>query len=47
MLRGQTLERKRVAADLHDNLGSLLSAMGVSLEVVNVDYFNEKKRIVF
>jgi signal transduction histidine kinase len=47
MLRGQTLERKRVAADLHDNLGSLLSAMGVSLEVVNVDNFTEKEKFVF
>ncbi len=47
MLRGQTLERKRVAADLHDNLGSLLSAMGVSLEVVNVDNFTEKERFIF
>jgi signal transduction histidine kinase len=47
MLRGQTLERKRVAADLHDNLGSLLSAMGVSLEVVNIDNFTQKEKFIF
>ncbi len=31
LIKGQTLERKRVATELHDNLGSLLSAVRVSL----------------
>ena len=35
MLEGQTQERKRVAADLHDNLGSTLSALRWSIEAIN------------
>ncbi|GAB3519127.1 tetratricopeptide repeat-containing sensor histidine kinase [Emticicia fontis] len=31
LLKGQTIERKRVASELHDNVGSLLSAVRVSL----------------
>lgn len=47
MLRGQTLERKRVAADLHDNLGSMLSAVGVSMEVVNETGLSEHEQLIF
>lgn len=35
LLEGQTQERKRVAADLHDNLGSTLSALRWSIEAIN------------
>lgn len=31
LLKGQTIERKRVASELHDSVGSLLSAVRVSL----------------
>ena len=37
LLRGQTLERKRMAADLHDNLGGLLAAIRTSLSALNPD----------
>ena len=35
LLEGQTLERQRVAADLHDNLGTTLSALHWNLEAMN------------
>ncbi|MCU0471438.1 MAG: histidine kinase [Arcicella sp.] len=35
LLKGQTIERKRVASELHDNVGSLLSAVRVSLLTLN------------
>lgn len=47
MLNGQTIERKRVAAELHDNLGSLLSAIGLSMEIVNQDQLNPKEKSIF
>lgn len=37
LLKGQTIERKRVATELHDNLGSLLSAVRVSLLTLDSD----------
>jgi signal transduction histidine kinase len=47
MMRGQTLERKRVAADLHDNLGSLLSAIGVSTETMDETKMSESEKKIF
>ena len=35
LLQGQTTERQRVAADLHDNLGTTLSALQWTLEAIN------------
>lgn len=35
LLQGQTLERQRVAADLHDNLGTTLSALRWNLEAMD------------
>ncbi|TAF30650.1 MAG: hypothetical protein EAZ67_13950 [Cytophagales bacterium] len=47
MLKGQTLERKRVAAELHDNLGSLLSAVSISLDVVDVSHLSKQEQFIF
>jgi signal transduction histidine kinase len=46
LLKGQTIERRRMAMDLHDNLGSTLSALWYSLENVSQeDMKPEKKEI--
>lgn len=47
MMRGQTLERKRVAADLHDNLGSLISALSISMEAVDESHLSAKEQTIF
>jgi signal transduction histidine kinase len=47
MLKGQTIERKRVAAELHDNLGSLFSAIQLSLEVVDASHLTKKEQFIF
>ncbi|OIN55534.1 sensor histidine kinase, partial [Arsenicibacter rosenii] len=35
LVKGQSIERKRVAADLHDNLGSALSSLQWSIEAID------------
>ncbi|OIN60352.1 tetratricopeptide repeat-containing sensor histidine kinase [Arsenicibacter rosenii] len=47
LLRGQTLERKRVAADLHDNLGGTLSAIKLSLSALNPGKLSEREQLVY
>ena len=47
MLKGQTTERKRVAAELHDNLGSLFSAIQLSLEVVDASHLTKNEQFIF
>lgn len=47
LLRGQTLERKRVAADLHDNLGGILSAIKMSLSALNASRLNEREQHIY
>lgn len=47
MLKGQTLERKRVAADLHDNLGSLLAASRMSLQSIDPQNLSLKEQGIY
>ena len=47
LIMGQSIERKRVAAELHDNLGSMISAIGLSMEVVDEEQLSEKERKIF
>lgn len=44
LFKGQNIERKRVAAELHDNLGSLLSGVKWRLESVDFDDLSEEKQ---
>lgn len=54
LLQGQTTERKRIAADLHDNLGGTMSALNWSLEAIDIkklspqeqDVYNHVKRTI-
>lgn len=47
MQKGQTLERKRMAADLHDNLGSLLTAINISLDNINPENLSEHEKKIY
>ncbi|MDJ1506714.1 ligand-binding sensor domain-containing protein [Xanthocytophaga agilis] len=47
LIQGQTLERKRVAAELHDNLGGLLSALKFSLETLDLQNLSEGEKNVY
>jgi signal transduction histidine kinase/ligand-binding sensor domain-containing protein len=47
LVTGQTLERKRVAAELHDNLGGLLSAVKLNLEILNAEHLSEPERKLY
>ncbi len=44
LFRGQSIERERVASELHNNLGSLLSGVKWRLESVELDNFSPAER---
>ncbi len=46
LLKGQTIERQRVAADLHDNLGSTLSALWLNVDMIDKSKMNEEERAI-
>ena len=46
-LQGQTTERQRVAADLHDNLGTTLSALHWSLEAMDTTKLSAVEQAVY
>lgn len=46
-LQGQTLERQRVAADLHDNLGTTLSALHWNLEALDTTQLSHSEQAVY
>ncbi len=47
MFKGQTFERKQVAAELHDNLGSQLSAMRWSVLAMNKTSMSVEEREIY
>lgn len=47
LLQGQTTERKRIAADLHDNLGGTMSALNWSLEAIDIKKLSPKEQEVY
>jgi signal transduction histidine kinase len=44
LLKGQTIERKRVASELHDNLSSLLSAVKMSVQAIKPANLNDSEK---
>ncbi len=47
LFKGQSIERKRVAAELHDNLGSTLSALKWRLGALDSDNLSKKERVIY
>ncbi|WP_435353914.1 tetratricopeptide repeat-containing sensor histidine kinase [Emticicia sp. SJ17W-69] len=47
LVEGQTIERKRVAIELHDNLGSMLSGMKWRLQALNKEKLSEKEQKIY
>jgi signal transduction histidine kinase len=47
LLKGQTLERKRVAQELHDNLSAKISGIRWRLEAIEPDFKIEKHRQIY
>jgi signal transduction histidine kinase len=47
LLRGQTIERKRVAADLHDTLGSTMSSLIWTLDSINTKKLHQQELEIF
>ncbi len=47
LYKGQTIERKRVALELHDNLSSLLSAVNMSIQSINPKNLSESEQSVY
>ncbi|WP_031529314.1 tetratricopeptide repeat-containing sensor histidine kinase [Dyadobacter crusticola] len=47
LFKGQTIERKRVAIELHDNLSSLLSAVNMSIQHINPSHLSETEQSVY
>ena len=47
LYRGQSLERKRVAAELHDNLGGTLSALKWRLGTLDSGNLSEKEKAIY
>ncbi|GGM82724.1 hypothetical protein GCM10010967_12990 [Dyadobacter beijingensis] len=44
LYKGQAIERKRVAIELHDNLSSLLSAVNMSIQHINFEHLSKTEQ---
>lgn len=47
LFKGQTIERKRVALELHDNLSSQLSAVNMSMQFINPQNLSESEQSIY
>lgn len=47
MLKGQTTERKRVASDLHDNLGSTMSSIRWAFQSIDKTKWSDNEKEIF
>lgn len=47
LVEGQTIERKRVSVELHDNLGSTISGIKYRLQTLDLANFTEKEKHIY
>jgi signal transduction histidine kinase len=47
LLKGQTIERKRVANELHDNISAKIASLRWRLEAINPNFYTEKESKIF
>jgi signal transduction histidine kinase len=47
LLKGQTMERERIASELHDNIGGTLSALKWRFEALDKDSLSEKEKKIY
>lgn len=47
MTKGQSLERSRVASELHDNLGSIISSIKYRMQAIDTSNLLEKERAIY
>jgi two-component system, NarL family, sensor kinase len=47
LLKGQTIERKRVASELHDSLGGILSAVKLTMQTIHVEDLNQQEQEIY
>lgn len=47
LLKGQTIERKRVASELHDSLGGILSALKLTMQTIHAEDLSQQEQEIY